>query len=93
MATQNKNLLMAKLAAWRLVEHVKNGGWLGASWPHYACGIKTESGRIVQSGYDCFSDEQLELAVHLAVEQYPQLWDIAQQNFTYESEEQERAIS
>ena len=89
MDTKNKNLLMAKLAAQRIVAHVKNGGWLGASWPHYACGIKTESGRIAQSGYDCFTDEQLELAISIAAEQYPELWDIAQQNFTYESEEQD----
>lgn len=87
----NKNILMAKLAAQRVVEHVVNGGWLGASWPHYACGIKTESGRITQSGYDIFTDVQLELAIKLAVEQYPRLWDIAQQNFAHESEEHLRA--
>ena len=82
-----KDILMARLAAQRIVEHVTTGGWLGASWPHYACGIKTETDRIARSGYDIFTDVQLELAIELAQEQCPQLWDIAQQNFTYESEE------
>ena len=34
----NSEQTLVRLAAEQIVRHVQEGGWLGASWPTYACG-------------------------------------------------------
>jgi hypothetical protein len=83
---ENKFSLMAAIAAERLLSHVANGGWLGASADHYCFGIKDNAGQIISSGFDIFTDEQRKEAVLIAEAINPNLWQDAEDNFRTEAE-------
>ena len=85
IARENGFSLNAALAAQRIAQHVDAGGWLGANWPHYACGIKDDAGRVVRSGFDCFTEKEIEEGNEIAHIYDPQISEIAECNFEVEA--------
>jgi hypothetical protein len=80
---------MAIIGAYRLIDHVFSGGFLGCNAPHYALGIVDEHGKVLKSGWDLFSDEEIEQAYKLALAAVPDLWELAEDNFLLLEEEEE----
>ena len=73
MSKNSENTLI-RLAAECIVAHVQEGGWLGASWPNYACGE--------------LPAELYQAAMKAAEEMCPDLWDRSSCNFDEAAEEQ-----
>jgi hypothetical protein len=78
--------LMAVIGAFRLITHVLNGGFLGCNAEHYALGIVDKDGKVLQSGWDIFKDEEIEQAFKLALLAVPDLWELAEDNFHKEED-------
>ena len=74
MSNASQNTLI-RLAADCIVAHVQEGGWLGASWPNYACGE--------------LPAELYQAAMKAAEEMCPDLWDRSSCNFDDEAAEEE----
>jgi hypothetical protein len=86
MARDSGFSLLAAVAAQRVLEHVKKGGWLGANADHYAMGIKSADDKIAVSGFSCFTDDQRREGFILAELVNPALWNEAAENFRLDSE-------
>lgn len=80
LARENGLPMIAALGAQRILAHVTQGGFLGANADHYALGIQ-RNGRVVKSGYACFTDAERVAAFYLAEVAAPSLWDEAEMNF------------
>ena len=52
-----------------IISHVKNGGWIGASWPQYIAGA------------NALDNDGLALALGQAEREYFDLWQESQDNF------------
>lgn len=68
---------LARLMAANIIEHVRNGGWLGASWPHYV------------AGFNGASQAEVDAAMAAAEEAWPEIWIACRDNFAEQCEDQE----